>query len=219
MSFHALIREARRKPIKVMAADSPGPGLPAIAPVATASPHPRTRAAEGGADRTPDAANSCIGCCERSGVVEIHDLRLLRPGHEAFCRALVEAAVERFGADRAEVRLESSTCRLEFGAGRFDRTELAARAAGAIRSAIPAVRDGTGRRSGWTILTAIPAAADRGALIREWRKDSSHAAVSADHPIETPVRSGGSWTWRWPAGPSSWPSAGSSCPASRRSPS
>ena len=51
MLFHALIREARRHPIKMMAADTPSPGLPAIAPVATASPDPRIRDAEGSADR------------------------------------------------------------------------------------------------------------------------------------------------------------------------
>src|SRR5262249_1931989 len=73
-----------------------------------------------------------IGCCEQSGVIEIHDPRLLRRGHEAFCLALVEAAVARFGAYRAEVSLATSTCRLEFGPGRFDRTEMARRAALAV---------------------------------------------------------------------------------------
>jgi uncharacterized membrane protein YbaN (DUF454 family) len=75
-------------------------------------------------------------------VVEIHDPRLLRPGRAAFCRALVEAAIVRSGAIRAEVRLESSTCRLEFEPGRFDRAELAGRVAAAVRAATPAVRDG-----------------------------------------------------------------------------
>jgi uncharacterized membrane protein YbaN (DUF454 family) len=91
-------------------------------------------------------------------VVEIHDPRLLGPSHAAFLRALVDAAVARFGAIRAEVRLESSTCRLEFGPGRFDRTELAGRVAAAVRAATPAVRDGAGGRddagAGRSILTA-----------------------------------------------------------------
>ena len=81
-------------------------------------------------------------------MIEIHDPRLLRRGHEAFCLAVLEAAVARFGAYRAEVWLETSICRLEFGPGRFDRTEMARLAASAIGAATPAVREGTGSREG-----------------------------------------------------------------------
>ncbi len=189
MSCDTILQDEAGRSTEVLAIDVPRLRLRTITPTAVASPEPHRESADVGADRNPDAA-PWIGCCDRSGVVEIHDSRLLRPGREAFCRALVEAAVERFGADRAEMRLESSTCRLDFEPGRFDRAELAARAAGAIRSATPAVRDGSGRRSGWTILTAFPTAADGGAHVREWRKDSSHAAMSADHPIDTSKRSG-----------------------------
>jgi uncharacterized membrane protein YbaN (DUF454 family) len=111
-----------------------------------------------GVDPPQDAAGPWIGCGDASGVVEIHDPRLLRPGHEAFCRALVDAAVRRSGANRAEVRFESATCRLEFGPGRFDRAELSRRVAEAVRAATPAVGDGSAGRhddaAGWTVLTA-----------------------------------------------------------------
>ena len=50
-----------------------------------------------------------VDCCERSGVVEIRDPRLFCAGQEAFCRALVEAAVMDQGADLAELDLPAST--------------------------------------------------------------------------------------------------------------
>lgn len=109
---------------------------------------PRRR---GTATRTPDAtpaqnaedkpAGPSIGCCERTGVVEIRDPRLIRPGRESFCRALADAAVNRFGAIRAEVSLEAAACRLEFDPG-LNRAGMAERVASAIRAAIPAVRAG-----------------------------------------------------------------------------
>lgn len=80
-----------------------------------------------------------IDCDEREGVIEIHDPRLLRRGQEAFCRALVEAAVERFGARWAGVTLETSTCRIAFPPGDRDRAEMARRVALAVHAAIPSV--------------------------------------------------------------------------------
>ena len=88
-----------------------------------------------------------ITCDERAGVVEIHDPRLLCRRHEAFCRALVDAAVSQFGATRAVVYMETATCRLEFEPGQFDRTEISRRVASAVNAATPAVRDGGGDRS------------------------------------------------------------------------
>ena len=41
-----------------------------------------------------------IACCEQSGVIEIHDTRLLRRGHEAFCLA-------RYRADRGLLGLKA----------------------------------------------------------------------------------------------------------------
>ncbi len=75
-----------------------------------------------------------------AGVVEIRDPRMFRAGQEAFCRALVEAAVDHGGALLASIDLTTATCRIEFGPRRFGAAELAERVASAIRSAIPTVR-------------------------------------------------------------------------------
>jgi uncharacterized protein len=191
MSFDTILQDAARHSMKLLAIDAPGPGLPDIAPVAVASSDNQPESAGGGADRGPDAAGPWVACCERSGVVEIHDPRLLRPGQEAFCRALMEAAVGDFEASRAAIDLESATCRLEFGPGRFDRTQLAGRAAGAIRAATPAVREGSGRRDGArggrTVLTMC--AGDGGASVREWRVDAPEGPASAGCPDLDPARS------------------------------
>jgi uncharacterized membrane protein YbaN (DUF454 family) len=82
-----------------------------------------------------------IECHETSGVVEIHDPRLFRPGREAFCRALVQSAVEDSQAHRVEIDLDRSTCRLVFNPGEFDRAELARRAAAAVTAATPALNE------------------------------------------------------------------------------
>lgn len=170
MSFDSTLQDAGRDSVDLLSMDAPGPVIPSIVPMAVTLRGPRGKSAEPRSDRGLMVAGPWVGCCERSGVVEIHDARLLRPGHEAFCRALLEAAVVDFEASRAEIDLESATCRLEFGPGPFDRAELAGRATGAIRAAIPAVREGSGRRdgdrAGWTVLTAV--ASDGGASVREW---------------------------------------------------
>jgi uncharacterized membrane protein YbaN (DUF454 family) len=142
--------------------------------------------------RGPNAAGPSIECCEEAGVIDIHDPRLFRPGHEAFCQALVEAAIERLGVSRAEVRLEFSTCRLEFEPGRFDRTDLARRLAEAVRAATPAVRNGSGNQkeagAGWTILSAV--ATDDGTLLSATGEDSPETHVSAEFLITAPAGSG-----------------------------
>jgi uncharacterized membrane protein YbaN (DUF454 family) len=182
MSIGATFRDAIRYPASPV--ESGVVGLPAIAPMAVASPESRRESAQGGVEPQPDAAGRWIGCGDGTGVVEIHDPRLLRPGHEAFCRALVDAAVARLGANRAEVRLETATCRLEFEPGRFDRTELARRVAEAVRVATPAVRDGSAHRedqtAGWTVLTAFATGAGR-SISAEW-------AGSPDSVPESPAR-------------------------------
>lgn len=108
-----------------------------------------TRPSDGAAKRVetprPAADGPWIACDDATGVVEVHDPRVLRRGHEAFCRALVRAAVVRSGALLAEVSLETATCRLAFGAGRLDREEMARRVASAVREATPAIRQGAGR--------------------------------------------------------------------------
>lgn len=116
-----------------------GTGLPAFTPAAVPPRSIRGRAKK--SERPGrDAGGRWIACDEAAGVVEIHDPRLLRREQEAFCRALVTAAIDRFGAIRAAVYLETSTCRLEFGPGRFDAAEMSRRIASAVRAAIPAVR-------------------------------------------------------------------------------
>ncbi len=82
-----------------------------------------------------------IECHETSGVVEIHDPRLFRPGREAFCRVLMQSAVEDSQAHRVEIDLDRSMCRLAFNPGQFDRSELARRAAAAVTMATPALRE------------------------------------------------------------------------------
>jgi uncharacterized membrane protein YbaN (DUF454 family) len=191
MSFNTLVQESGRDSAEAMACDAPESGFPAITPSAVASPSPRRESTEGRAERGPDAAGPWIGCSEQHGVIEIHDPRLLGPGDAAFCRALVEAAVERFGARRAEVRMESSTCRLEFEPGRFDRTELTGRVAAAVRAATPSVRtgargqhdDGAGRR----IPTGF--ATEGVTSPRATREASPDVPTSAERPVAAPTGS------------------------------
>jgi uncharacterized membrane protein YbaN (DUF454 family) len=169
-----------------------GTEVPALKPVAIASPKPDCASAECIAERGTDAAGPWIACCEQTGVIEIHDPRLLRLGLEAFCFALVETAIAHFGAWRAEVRFVSATCRLEFEPGRFNRTELARRVEGAVRAATPAVRDGSASRdgssSGWTISTGFTSAGQT--FLAATRGDSTVACRSAEHPAATPSSAG-----------------------------
>ncbi len=121
-----------------------------------------------------------VECCEHSGVVEIRDPRLFRAGQESFCRALAEAAVMDLGARTAELDLTASTCRLVFGPGRFDRADLAERAAAAIRAATPRVRKaGIDRlaeaRPEWTELSAF--AGDGVMVVREWGGESAAGGI------------------------------------------
>jgi hypothetical protein len=106
-------------------------------------PETPTHRARGDQGQTPgeDRPGPAVGCCDESGVIEIRDPRLLRRGREAFCLALVDAAVNRFGAIHASVSLETATCRLEFEPGQLDRAEMGRRVASAVHAAIPAVRD------------------------------------------------------------------------------
>jgi uncharacterized membrane protein YbaN (DUF454 family) len=125
-------------------------------------------------------------------LIEIHDPRLLRPDRAAFSRALVEAAVARFGARRAEVHMESSICRLEFGPGRLDRAELTRRAASAVRAATRSFRDGAGS---WDDVGAIgrivnASATDGVTSPRAPRRASPNVATSAERSIAAWAASG-----------------------------
>jgi uncharacterized membrane protein YbaN (DUF454 family) len=158
MSFKTPFHDVTVESASTTAFDGPDGGLTTIVPVSILPHEPGggTPNARSGPSRAADGPS--IGCCETAGVVEIHDPRLLRHGREAFCRALVETAVARCGANRAEVCLGSSTCRMEFGPGRFDRSELASRTAAAVRMATQAVHNAPEHqdviRARWGVLSA-----------------------------------------------------------------
>lgn len=103
-----------------------------------------------------------IECAHGVTFLKIQDPRLFGPGREAFCRALLESAVTQRAFRRAEIHLESATCRLEFDPGRLDRAQVAERASEAIRAASPALltRGHDTRRGApdWTSLYAFAAA-------------------------------------------------------------
>ena len=134
------------------------PSAPAVG--AEPSPKPQAKA-------EPAAGGRWVACDERAGVVEIRDARMFRRGHEGFCRALVEAAVLRFGAARASVSIERGTCRLEFGPRRLGRAAMARRAASAVRAATrslgdrPAGRDRNVLSAQRADTPAVPALVDR----------------------------------------------------------
>jgi uncharacterized membrane protein YbaN (DUF454 family) len=192
MSFNPIFPEPTPHLIHTTAFEAPGPDVLPFGAVTDASLSHHRSPAEDEVKRSPDAASPSIECCEQTGVIEIHDPRLLRSGHEAFCRALVQAAVSLQGASRAEVRLNSSTCLLQFEPGQFDRTELARRVAEAVRAATPAVRDGRGNgndtEAGWTVLTAF--ATGGGTLLSAAREDSPESRASAELPSMAPADSG-----------------------------
>ncbi|MBV8265597.1 MAG: DUF454 family protein [Planctomycetaceae bacterium] len=133
--------------------------IPQIIPVSIAPPTAVQESGKAEPDRVEFGTGLRVECRGASGVVELHDLRMFRAGREAFCRALVEAAVTTGRALRATVCLTSATCRLEFEPGRFDRAELASRVVSAVRTATLAACAGTaelpGLRQGWTTLTAL----------------------------------------------------------------
>jgi uncharacterized protein len=161
----------------------PAPAL-RIVPAAVARSGPGAASGGGSEDRLEVGAGGWIACRERWGVVEIHDSRLFRRGHEAFCRALAELAIERFRARRVEIRLASSMCRLEFEPGEFSRAELCRRVAEAVKAATPTKHQRTGvpavLRASWTILTAR--ATDGGVSIRRRREDHPGRVVLCDTP-------------------------------------
>jgi uncharacterized membrane protein YbaN (DUF454 family) len=95
---------------------------------------------------------------ERDGAVVMREPRLFRPGREAFCRRLADAAAGQKDVRSVHVCLASGTCRLEFEAGRATASEMAGRFAAAVHQAIPEGPGGSGpaRRPGWVALTVFP---------------------------------------------------------------
>jgi uncharacterized membrane protein YbaN (DUF454 family) len=159
--------------------------FPAIAPaIHTGSGHgPESMANAEGRLEVGDGA--WIACDERSGLVEIHNPGLFRPGHEAFCLALAESAIRESRARRVDINLTSSMCRLEFRSGECHRAELGRRIAETVKAATPAIRERAearrGPRASWTILTAV--AADVGISIRRKRVDRSGRTILCDTPV------------------------------------
>jgi uncharacterized membrane protein YbaN (DUF454 family) len=138
----------------------------------------------GAEGRVDVGAGVWIQCDEPMGEVTIHDPRLFCSGREAFCRAVAMSAVERFQARRVVIDLASSTCHLEFEPGAFNREELARRIEGAVRSAIPVLRDRAGspesNRSAWIALTAR--ATEQGVVIRRKYENRAGRSIVRDNP-------------------------------------
>jgi uncharacterized membrane protein YbaN (DUF454 family) len=82
-----------------------------------------------------------------SGFLRVRDPRLLAPGREGFCIALLEAAVTQWSFRQAEIDLASATCRLEFDPERMDRAQVAQLASQAIQMATPSLQ--TQRNTFW----------------------------------------------------------------------
>jgi uncharacterized protein len=164
------------------------PAVAGIVPTAATIPGPGPESeaiAEGRLEVRPDV---WVECHERSGVVEIHDPRLFRPGLEVFCRVLAESAIERFQARRVAICLTSSMCHLEFKPAELDRAELGRRVADAVRAATQAMLDRAGvpqdPRAIWTTLMA--STTDAGMLIRETQEDDPGDDVLCD--ARTPTK-------------------------------
>jgi uncharacterized membrane protein YbaN (DUF454 family) len=186
MSFNTMLDATSVKVAKTKALERMMAALPMIGPTTRAKPGPGQ-----GTQRKPQAraavgVGGWIECHEASGLVAIHDPRLFRVGHEAFCGELVKVAVERHQATRAEICLRSSLCRLEFEPGRFDQRELADRATAAVRAATPSVRDGSGSprnpRGSWTTLTAF--ATPAGASVWETREEQPGQVIFFNRAFE-----------------------------------
>jgi uncharacterized membrane protein YbaN (DUF454 family) len=191
MTIDTILHESADQSARTIGYDVMATEFPAVTPAAIASSEPGSPNAERTAERVADSGGSWIACCEQSGVIKIRDPRLLRPGHEAFCVALVEAAITRFEVQRAEVRIDSAICCLDFEPGRFNRRELAQRVTGAVRAATSSVRDGSGVRdgfsSGWTILTGF--SADGQALLSATR---GYSGIASESALPAAATSGGS---------------------------
>jgi len=164
------------------------PVVPGMVPAADTIPGPDPESEAIAEGRLEVRADVWVECRERSGVVEIHDPRLFRPGREVFCRVLAESAIERFQARRVEICLTSSMCRLEFKPGELDRAELGRRVAEAVRAATAVTRDQAGipqdPRPSWTTLTAF--ATDAGMSI--WERPEDHPGRVVLRHASTPTK-------------------------------
>lgn len=108
-----------------------------------------------------DEAGPPVSLSEDDGVLLLRNPGLFRPGQEAFCRRLAEAAVGQEEVRSVQISLGSGTCRVDFEPGRVDAAEMADHFAAAVQAAIePGPRGATadGEAGGWTTLVMFPAA-------------------------------------------------------------
>jgi uncharacterized membrane protein YbaN (DUF454 family) len=122
--------------------------------------HPSARHHEPARETRDDGRPAAF--VEPEGLLILRKPELFRPGREAFCRRLAEAAMRRGGVRSVRVCLASGTCRLQFPAGRASAPEMAGHFATAVDEALAAeaqdgVRPEGGR--GWFALMAFAAAA------------------------------------------------------------
>lgn len=74
---------------------------------------------------------------EEDGLLWVHDPRAFHPGRREFCRRLIDSAMEQPGVRRAEVRLDTSCCRIDFDRKSATPDRMAETFGTAIRAAIP----------------------------------------------------------------------------------
>ncbi|MHB1561409.1 MAG: YbaN family protein, partial [Isosphaeraceae bacterium] len=96
---------------------------------------------------------------EQEGLLWVYDPRAFHPGRREFCRRLIDSALGQPGVRRAEVRLDTSCCRIDFDRKSATPAGMADTFAAAVRAAIPGSNSRWRPRawlaSGqWTALTA-----------------------------------------------------------------
>ena len=99
---------------------------------------------------------------EREGWLRIYDPRAFRVGRRGFCRRLIESASAHPCFERAEIDLDSASCRLKFDPRSTDPRSMADAFGSAVRSASAGpIGDGPWwRRSGrWSRISAFRAPA------------------------------------------------------------
>lgn len=83
------------------------------------------------------AYNLDIEIREQDGVLWVYDPRAFHPGRRDFCRRLIDSALEQPGVRRAEVRLDTSCCRIDFDRKSARPARMAETFGAAVRAAIP----------------------------------------------------------------------------------
>ncbi len=107
-----------------------------------------------------------VSFSEDGGSIDVHDPRLFRPGHEAFCRRLADAAAAQPGVRSARVSLGSGSCRIDFEPKGLDQAEIAGRFEKAVHSAIEGETEARSASNGasdrdWTSIASFARDGDR----------------------------------------------------------